>query len=376
MRVLAVIDSFSLGGAERVLATLAKALPHVDAELTVASLSPYRPERAGMLPLLRDSGVPLTFLSIPRLAHPWAVPRLATAIRRSGCDIVHAHLGYSATLAPLAAGLAGRPAVCSFHTVPVRLRGREEVKQRLAVAVAGRSAGLIFVSQACMRAFATLYRPRPRTWTVVPNGVDLAEFAPAPGGAPPGLPPDLPIPAGAPVVTLVAAMRGAKGHEDAIAAWPAVLRRASDAHLLLVGGGPQEPALAARARALGLDTRIVFAGYRPDVPRLLRASSVVLLPSRSEALPTTLIEAAAAGRPVVATRVGGVPEVVCEGRTGVLVPPDDPVRLGAAVADLLADPARRASMGAAARHVAEERFDMRVWARRLRDVYERARRGG
>jgi glycosyltransferase involved in cell wall biosynthesis len=375
VKVLAVIDSFSFGGAERVLATLARALPGVGVELMIASLAPYSPGRAGMLPVLRECGVPLTFLSVARLAHPWAVPRLVAAIRRSGCDVVHAHLGYSSTLAPVAAGLAGRPAVCSFHTVPVPLRGREAVKERLAVTVAGHSAGLIFVSEACMRAFAALYRPRPRTWTVVPNGVDLDEFAPAPAGAPPDLPRGLPIPAGAPVVSLVAAMRGAKGHEDAIAAWPAVLRRVPGARLLLVGGGPQQEALAAQARASGVDDHVVFAGYRPDVARLLRASSVVLLPSLTEALPTTLIEAAAVGRPVVATRVGGVPEVVSDGRTGLLVPPGDPFRLGEAVADLLEDPARRAAMGAAARRTAVARFDARIWARRLREVYERALTG-
>ena len=120
---------------------------------------------------------------------------------------------------------------------------------------------------------------------------------------------------------------------------------------------------------------MVFAGYRADVPRLLRASSLAVLPTRTEALPTTLIEAAACGLPVVATDVGGVPEVVSHGETGLLVPPGDPTALGDAIARLLADPARRAAMGAAARRTAVERFDMRVWAARLRAVYERALAG-
>jgi glycosyltransferase involved in cell wall biosynthesis len=371
MKVLAVIDSFSFGGAERLLATLAKALPGVGVELEVASLAPYSAERTGMLPVLSRSGVPLSFLSIPRLAHPAAIPRLVAAIRRSGCDLVHAHLGYSATLVPPAAAISGRPAVCSFHTVRAPLRGREAVKERLAVAVASRSAALIFVSRASMRAFAELYHANPRTWTVVPNGVDLNEF----GTAPETFPPDLGIPAGVPVAALVAAMRGPKRHADAVAAWPSVIRRVAGARLLLVGGGPEERALRAQARALGLGDHVIFAGYRSDVPRLLRASSLVILPSETEALPTTLIEAAACGRPAVATNVGGVAEVVSDGETGLLVPAGDPVRLADAAAGLFADPARRAAMGAAARRIATERFDMHRWARRLRAVYDDALAG-
>ena len=371
MKVLSIIDSFAFGGAERLLATLAKAGPAAGLQLEVASLAPYTDDRTAMLPVLRDSGVPISFLSVPRLAHPAAVPRISAAIRRSGCDIVHAHLGYSATLVPPAARLAARPAVCSFHTLPERHTTREVVKERLAVAVASRSHGLIFVSRAAMRAFAAHYPVNARTWTVLPNGIDLTEFRPMPAT----LPPELGIPPGAPVAALVAAMRGRKGHALALAAWPSVLERVPQARLLFVGNGPEEAALRAQAHTLDLDERVIFAGASEQVPRLLAASSIGLLPSETEALPTTLIEAAACGRPVVATTVGGVAEIVADGESGLLVPSGDRARLADAVVRLLADPVRCAAMGAAARRIAEQRFDMYRWADRLASIYEGALAG-
>lgn len=371
MNVLVLIDSLTLGGAENVLATLARAAPAVGIRLQVTSLEAPRGERATLLAALERAGLRPRFLGIPRLAHPAAVPRVAAAVRDSGCDVVHAHLEYAAVLAPIAARMCGRRAVATLHHVPGRLPRREALKERLAVSAATRGGGLICVSRASLDAFADRYRSRPGAWTVVHNGVDLSLFDPAP--APP--PADLSLPAGAPLVAFVAAMRGRKGHACALHAWRRLADSRPDARLLLVGSGAEEPALRALARRLGLDGSVRFTGYRDDVARLMRASTLVLLPSQIEALPTTLIEAAACGRAVVASDVGGVPEVVTHGRSGLLVPPDDPDRLAGAVRALLDDGPRREAMGRAAREIAERRFDMHLWARRLRRVYERVAAG-
>lgn len=368
LRVLAIIDSLSLGGAENLLATLARAASGAGLELQVASIDPLVNGHGVMHAGLKASGIEPCFLGIPGLASPGAIPRLARAIRDSGCDVVHAHLEYAATLAPLAARLVGRRTVCTFHHVPHGLSPREGLKERLAVAVASRSDGVIFVSSASMDAFAARYRHGRSRWMVIHNGVDLSTFTPDPAS----FPDDIDIPAGVPVAALVAAMRGGKGHDRAIEAWPSVVQRLPDARLLLVGSGPDEDRLRRRARATGFGEHIVFVGARRDVSRLMRAASLIVLPSESEALPTTLIEAAACGRAVVATSVGGIPEVVVDGITGVLVAPGDVSALADAIVDLLADRRRRRAMEVAARRTAEERFDMHAWARRLRSVYEHA----
>lgn len=367
MRVLAVVDSITLGGAEALLATLAGAAPQAGLELDVVSVGPPHPDRSQLASVLRAAGIEPRYLSIPRLAHPNAIPALARAIRASRCDVVHAHLEYAATLVPPAARIVARPAVCTFHHIAAPLARRDAVKERLAVEVASRSRGVIFVSEASRRSFAERYGDRSR-WMVVHNGVDLARFRPEAAS----MPTDLGVPDGAPVATMVAALRPGKGHVAAIEAWSSVTASCPSARLLLVGSGPLEPALRARASALGVADSIVFAGLRSDVDLILRASSVVVLPSESEALPTSLMEAAACGRPVVATPVGGVGEVVSDGSTGLLVPVGDRRALAEALGGLLVRDARWHGMGAAARRIAEERFDRVAWARRLAVVYAEA----
>ena len=179
--------------------------------------------------------------------------------------------------------------------------------------------------------------------------------------SPVSLPPDRPgaclrrelsIPPEAKVVGCVAVMRAEKGHEDLIEAFSRVSRRHADAHLVLVGDGmPLAEQLRERVRALGqaLARRIHFAGRRKDVGTALRAFDVFALPTRREAFGTVFVEAAAMGLPVIGTQVGGVPETMMPGRSGLLVPPNDPGALAQALDLLLGDAALRRRMGEAGR---------------------------
>jgi glycosyltransferase involved in cell wall biosynthesis len=361
-----VVDSLRLGGAESILSTLARAAPAGGFVFDVASLDAAAGPTATMRPLLEGAGVATRFLSLPRLVHPRALPALVRVIRGSAYDIVHAHLEHAITLAPPAAALTRRPAVCTFHHMPGRLSRKEALKDRLAIEVGSRADAALFVSKASMDSYASRYGAR-RTWQVLHNGVDLEAFTTAP--AP--WPPDLGIPPGVPVVSIVAALRPRKGHRDALAAWPAVLARHPDAVLLLVGSGPEEARLRAQAADLQLQAHIVFAGLRTDVARILCASTLVVLPTRTEALPTVLIEAAASGRAAVASDIPGVREVLVDGQTGLTVPVGDVGALEASIVRLLGDERLRGSLGAQARRRAETSFGMDLWARRLGALYER-----
>ena len=372
MKLLVVIDSLSFGGAENMVAALGRLAPSVDLSIEVASLAGPSGDRALWRPVLEAAGLRLHFLSIPRLLHPAAVPRITRVVRESRCDVVHAHLGYSVTLAPAAARLAGRRTVCTFHHVPRPTAGRDTVRERLSVASANASAGVVCVSRASLDGFTARYRVDRSKWAVLPNGIDLVRFSPPPDLRPQPLPVDLGIPPGVPVVTLVAHLRYEKGHPEAIDAWPEVLRSVPDARLLIVGEGPMESRLRQQVSDLALQARVHFAGVRSDVPAILAGSSVALLPTYIEALPTALIEAAACGVPAVATRVGGVPEVVADGVTGLLFQRGDLAAIPRAVVALLTDPARRAAMSAAARARAEAHFDGEQWAGRLRSMYDDA----
>src|SRR5262249_35741019 len=140
--------------------------------------------------------------------------------------------------------------------------------------------------------------------------------------------------------------------------------------LVIVGGGPLRADLEQHAASLAIATRTTFCGTRRDLGNVLPAMDVFALPSLWEGLPLALILAMGAGRAVVATRVAGIPEVVTDGETGVLVPPGDASALGAALARLCGDAAARASLGAAARQAVRDRFDAGSYTRSVTALYE------
>jgi glycosyltransferase involved in cell wall biosynthesis len=167
----------------------------------------------------------------------------------------------------------------------------------------------------------------------------------------------------------VSTLRAEKGHEVALAALSIVRERFPAARLVVVGEGPAQDGLAPLVQAAG--NAVVMTGYRDDVMPVLDAADVLLHPSRIDAFPTTLLEAMAASVPVVATRVGGIPEIVRDGKEGLLVDaPADAHALAAAVSRLLAEPALRRYLGAAARARFEGEFTVRRWIQRTRAVYD------
>lgn len=370
VRILQIIDSFSYGGAERLLASLNTVAPDAGLDMTVTSLAPASQGRNASLEVLEAAGLAPAYADVHKLLDPGGVPKLVRAIRGSGCDVVHAHLGTSATLVPIAARIAGVPCVSTLHHLPrPKTAVADRVKSWLCIQSAERGHALVFVSDAARYAAGGIYRPH-RSWRTLHNGVDLTAFNPV-DGPPEPMPADIDVPPGAPVVSIVAAVREPKGHEYAIAAWPKVRAQVPDATLLIVGDGPHLAALRALVDS-GEHAGIVFTGAREDVPAILRGSTLALLPSLTEALPTSLIEAAATGLAVVATTVGGTPETVEHGRTGILVEPRDTESLATSVTDLLIDSGRRAQYGAEGRRLAEDRFDLRRWAGRLADLYAEA----
>lgn len=388
MRVLTVLDAFRLGGAETLVAQLGRVAPAADLELDVLSLHGPSPENSKLEPMLTEVGLTPHYLGARRTLDPVAFRRLVSYIRRTRPDVVHAHLEMAISMVVPAARLARVPVLGTFHQVHRALTGREAARERLAVEVATRSDGAIFVSDASRVSFADRYRPGrdiPSSWLVVHNGIDVDHFSPTADGTRPPLPPDL-LDAvitraqtdadpsrSVRLVTIVAALRGFKGILHALRAWPIVLDRHPDARLLLVGTGDQEASLRAEVARLRLGESVIFAGMRTDIPEVMRASEIVVLPSvYGENLPTVLMEAGACGRPVVASDVGGISDIVTDGVTGLLAAPGDSAGVARAVNELLDDPARADALGRAARERIVTRFSAGVWAANLREVYQRA----
>lgn len=363
-RVLIVVTLAETGGAQTYVASLLPALVE-EFDVVVAAHGPGPLLESG-----RRAGarvVPLEHVRRP--LSPWRDLRglfeLVALLRRERPDILHANSSKAGVLGRLAAVLSGVPIriftvhgwAFSAHTgIASALYERAERLMRplttitICVAESERAAGV--AARAC----------DPQRTVVIRNGV--AADAVAPGrrdGATP---------------TIVAVGR-LQQPKDPLTLARALGRVRASFSAVIVGEGPDRPRLEAEIRRLGLDEAVVLAGERGDVADLLARADLFVLSSTSEGLPLSILEAMAAALPVVATSVGGVPEAVEEGETGLLVPPGDPVRLAAALERLLVDPPLRRRLGANGRARVRERFGLEEFRQAHVDVYRRelARRG-
>ena len=358
-RVLMVLDSFSFGGAENLVAELGRYGP-ASLRITAASLAPAAAGRNEMLSRLEAAGLDPAFLSVRRLLDPRGFINLVRALRHSDADVIHAHLGYSATLVPLAARLAGKPVVATLHLSPQRHNRRAEwFKEHLAVRIPARLGRLVLVSQHGYDDYARVHGPATDSWRVIRNGIDVRRYRTR----------RMIRSAAAPVWASIAALRPDKNHLDLVRAWAGVVAEHPRARLLIVGEGPMRTDIEIATAAAGLRDSIKLLGRREDVPDILSAVDGVVSASVDEALPTALIEAAACGLPVVAADAGGTSEVVVDGVTGRLVPLRDVHALTRALLDIIGDPDQAARYGAAGRARAEEMYSMPRWTERLSELY-------
>jgi glycosyltransferase involved in cell wall biosynthesis len=205
-------------------------------------------------------------------------------------------------------------------------------------------------------------------FAVVPNGIDLSRFT---GPVRPcALRSEYDIPASAPLLGVVARLEPEKGHRHLLDAMPAIIRAVPEAWLAVVGEGSQADALRSQAAVLGVTERVIFTGRRDDISAITADLTIAAMPSLREAQGISLLEAMARGVPVVASDVGGIPEVVTDGVDGRLVPPADSAALAGAIIELLCDPDLRRRLGEAGRRTVADRFSIDAQVRRIQAVYD------
>ena len=204
------------------------------------------------------------------------------------------------------------------------------------------------------------------------NGVDLSRYDHPERCS--TLPTEYGMEPGSRVVGVVARLEPEKGHPTLLEAWPLVLRSVPNAYLLIVGEGSRREALEAQARDLHIAHRVVFTGRRDDVPAVTAALDVAVLPSYREAQGLSVLEAMALSRPVVASNVGGIPEMITDGLTGLLVPPHDATALAGAISRLLLDHPYADTIGRAGHDMVHDRFCVELMVSAIQTIYDEGAR--
>ncbi len=370
-RVLSLVNDWQPGGAQRVAVAQAMALDPGRYDPLLVSLEIVPGGRAA--DPAEAAGLRTHRLRGPGESLAAAALRLAGLLRRDAPDILHTHLAAAGVIGRALARRGGARAprlVATLHNASDFEQRRGSWLRRLDRASLDACARIVCVSAAVRAAFTGLRPDLAERAVVVCNGVDVAAFRPDPalraasrarlGFAP-----------GTIVLGAVARFEPRKGLDFLLEASAPACARVPGLRLLLVGDGPQRGALEALAAAPGLAGRVTFVGAREDVRPDLAAMDLFAAPSRSEGLGVALIEALAAGCPVLGANVGGIPEIVVDGDSGRLLPGGDRAAWAEAIVALATDePARRRLAAAAPGRAAA--FSLAGSARQLAEVYDAA----
>jgi len=349
VRVYQFITPSQIGGAEVHVLTLCRKLADRGHEVTAVC-----PRGRALTEELRRRGIKLWAPRTTGKLDPVTLLRLAARLRRERVDVLHAHLSTASLLGSIGARLAGVPAVTTVHGL----------NRRTCFMYAHR---IIAVSCAVRQHLAHQGVPESRI-QVIYNGVELARYHQPPDPRP--LRDQLDIPSRDLLIGAVGRLGPEKGHSYLIEATALLVARESlPVRLLIVGEGRNRHGLEQTARRCGIADRVMLPGFQRDVIPYQAALDIFCLPSLKEGLSLSALEAMALGKPVIASRVGGTPEVVVDGETGLLVEPANPEALAQALAALLRDPRRAHSMGAAGRARVERLFDLERTVDQIEELY-------
>jgi glycosyltransferase involved in cell wall biosynthesis len=352
IKVLKFLTNFNIGGTERQFVQMVQQMDLDRFDLHLGCFA----RRGGFLPLVESRGIPLTEFSIRRLYSPvtfWRQLQFAHYLRWNRFQVVHTYGFYPNFFAVPAARLAGVPVIIAS----IRDTGEVwEPKKRLLQKAVCKLATCVLANADAVRNQLVRDGYDERKLAVIRNGVDLPRLDRHEVSGP--IRQEFGIPEDSPIITVLSRLNELKGIPYFLDALPAVLARFPNARFLIVGDGPARIDLEAYAQTKGFGRAAIFTGVRMDVPRILQETSISVLPSLSEGFSNVLIESMAAGVPVVATNVGGNPEIVDDGTTGFLVPPRDANALATAMIKLLSDPESATRMGSAGRDRIERRFSM------------------
>lgn len=367
IRILYCIDNMRVGGAELNALRTAERLDRSRFDVSVACLT----EGGPLTERYAAAGIPVFAFPISNLFGTHAMregARFARFLADRRIDVVHSHDMYDNVFATLWARVAGAPVVIAsrrwWHSLPDR-------RYRIANALGFRLAHRVLANCPSVgQALRTVERVSARRIAVIPNFVEEHAFLPWSSDEKREALDALGVPRDAFVIGIVARLTPVKDHASLLEAMAMLAPRWPSVHLVLFGDGETQRPLEALAERRGISDRIHFGGMRSNTQNLHQLFDISVLCSISEGFPNSIVEAMAAGKPVVATDVGGNPDAVVGGETGLLVPAQSPGSLAAAIERLLEDTELRSSMGEKGQRRARQQFHESVVLPALEAMYD------
>ncbi len=368
LRILHLVTSLTVGGAEQIVLSLADKVDRQRFETHVCSLSVV--SQNALQPAFEQLHIPLLTLKSRRFYDPSTFRTVYDYVRQHRIDVIHTHLTNADIMGRLIGRWLGIPVVSTFQNVPynhTRQRWDRYWLERLTARYL--ATHLVAVSDSVRAQYvAEWHIPAPRL-SVIYNTVRMEPFL----AVPPGVPASRPYPG--PVITNVARLSPQKAQHLLLEAAQIVVAKHPTARFLIVGKGHLEAALRQQVQALGLSQHVVLTGMRHDIPAILGQSDIFVLSSKWEGFPLSAVEAMAAARPVVVTDVGGNRELVEPGQSGLIVPPDDVHALADGLLALLSNEPMRGALGAAARQRVQRLFSIERFIQQYETLYQAVREG-
>ena len=360
LNVLQLIPTLDRSGAEKQMVLRARGLPRDRFRVEVAALTRLGPLEKE----LQDAGIPVTLIGKRLKVDPFALGRLVRLMRSGKFDIVQTWIFAANVYGRVAAHRAGVPVVVTAEMAVDLWKGKAQlaVDRRLA----RWTDKVVGNSNAVVEFYRGIGVPGDRL-AMIPSGIADEE---PPEVDPSAVRAEFGFPAGSPLLIFIGRLAPQKAVDDLLSALDLLQHTEPDLRTLIVGDGPLGEQLRTKAHAFTLDDTVKFLGHRDDVPRLLAASDVLVLPSLYEGLPNVVLEAMRFRKPVVATSAPGTTEVVVDGETGRLVPMRDFVALARAIRELIRDPEKARRMGEAGRSRVEAEFRAETMVERFATLYE------
>ena len=371
MKILELIDDADIGGGQRHVLLLADGLRRHGIDVSVACAP-----QGYLVDELRRKTIPVLAVSLANSFRPGQLLKLIRLLRDGGYDILHTHGGTAGLWGRLAAIIAGVPVSIhtyhGFHSAyrknPLARWILTSIERILLLA----TSHIICVSQGDYELGKRLRLLKPKKSTVILNGIEVERFSSASGRE--RIRAEFGSTHSHVLVGTVGRLHVQKGLVYLLEAASVALKRNHSVKFVLVGDGPLKKVLREKAERLGIEDSVHFVGARQDVPDLLAAFDLFVLPSLWEGLPLVLLEASAAGKAMIATAVDGTKEIIQDGVNGMLVPPENPDALAEAILKAASDDAMRNTLGSKAREIAKATYSIERMVEQTMNLYSQVSR--